>query len=93
MDITWGGLFLIIVLGILIIIWAISRLVNSSHRKNITEEKSETTVIPETGTDININEEDEEELIAVITAAVAAILKKPVSGFRVVSFKKKNNWR
>ena len=36
--------------------------------------------------------EDEEELIAVITAAVSTALKKPVSGFRVVSFKKRSGW-
>ena len=37
--------------------------------------------------------ENEEELIAVITAAIAAALTKPVSGFRVVSFKKRGNWK
>jgi len=41
----------------------------------------------------NEEEEDDEELIAVITAAVAAILEKPVSGFRVVSFKKRPGWK
>ena len=37
--------------------------------------------------------ENEEELIAVIAAAISAFLKKPVSGFRVVSFKKRGNWK
>ena len=41
----------------------------------------------------NENEEDEEELIAVITAAVSAVLKKPASGFKVVSFKKREGWK
>ena len=35
---------------------------------------------------------DKEEIIAVISAAISAFLKKPVSGFRVVSFKKRGNW-
>ena len=39
----------------------------------------------------NANGEDE-ELIAVISAAIAAFLQKPVSGFRVVSFKQRGNW-
>jgi len=43
--------------------------------------------------DINESGEDEEELIAVITAAVSAFLSKPVSGFRVVSFKKRDGWK
>ena len=48
---------------------------------------------PEVIDNLNENEEDEEELIAVITAAVSAILKKPVSGFKVVSFKKREGWK
>jgi len=36
---------------------------------------------------------EEEELIAVITAAISAFLRKPASGFRVVSFKKRGNWK
>ena len=42
---------------------------------------------------VEIIQEDEEELIAVISAAIAMLLKKPVSGFRVVSFKKRSNWK
>ena len=37
--------------------------------------------------------DDDDEIIAVITAAIAAILQKPASGFRVVSFKKRGNWK
>lgn len=102
---TWGGLFLIILLGIIIIIWAISKLIESPNKKNISSNTNEITVIPETGSNTNADrdyedyyeydgyDEDEEELIAVITAAISAVLKKPVSGFRVVSFKKRGNWR
>lgn len=39
------------------------------------------------------DKDDEEELIAVITAAVAMILEKPASGFRVVSFKPRPVWK
>ena len=35
----------------------------------------------------------EEELVAIIAAAIAAALKKPLSGFRVVSFKKRAVWK
>ena len=38
------------------------------------------------------DEEDEEELIAVITAAIAASLRKPMLDFRVVSFRKRGDW-
>jgi sodium pump decarboxylase gamma subunit len=37
-------------------------------------------------------ETNEEELIAVITAAISAATQKPASGFRVTSFKKRGNW-
>jgi len=40
----------------------------------------------------NADEENEEELIAVISAAVSVFLKEPVSGFKVVSFKKRGSW-
>lgn len=35
---------------------------------------------------------ENEELIAVIMAAIAASMQKPVSGFRVVSFKERGRW-
>ena len=35
----------------------------------------------------------EEELIAVITAAISAMTQKHPSGFRVVSFKKRGSWK
>jgi len=37
--------------------------------------------------------DDDDEIIAVITAAIAAVLQKPTSGFKVVSFKKRGNWK
>jgi len=53
--------------------------------KNITEIAGQTR---NDGEFIN-----ETELIAVITASVAAILEKPVSGFRVVAFKQRTGWK
>ena len=45
--------------------------------------------------DYNYNKDNttEEELIAVITAAISAMTQKHPSGFRVVSFKKRGNWK
>ena len=57
-----------------------------NKNKKITEENI-------VSVNANAVEENEEELIAVITAAVAAFLKKPASGFRVVSFKKRTGWK
>jgi hypothetical protein len=37
-------------------------------------------------------EEAEEELIAVISAAISALTDTPVSDFRVVSFRERKNW-
>jgi len=36
--------------------------------------------------------ENDEELIAVIAAAVFVMTNKPLSAFRVVSFKERKNW-
>jgi len=36
--------------------------------------------------------ENEEEIVAVITAAIAASLGKPLLDFRVVSFKRRGDW-
>jgi hypothetical protein len=42
---------------------------------------------------IDAENENEGELIAVIAAAVASFLQKPISGFRVVSFKERSRWK
>ena len=55
--------------------------------------KDKAVEIKENEVVIKTVEEDEEELIAVITAAVAMVLMKPVSGFRVVSFKQRTGWK
>ena len=113
-EITSGGVFLIIVFGVIIIIWAVSKLIKPSDKKDTGEISGIAKASPavkldavsniETETEINLNEsekneESEEELIAVITAAIAMIInecnsfQKPVSGFNVVSFKKRSNWK
>jgi len=60
---------------------------NKKENDDITKTEIEVT------DNINESEEDDEELIAVIAAAVSAVLRKPVSGFRVVSFKKREGWK
>ena len=66
-------------------------------KRNKNAEESDEIIISETADEGDErderNERDETELIAVITAAIAMILKKPASGFKVVSFKKRNNWK
>ena len=93
---------MIIVFGIIIIIWAISKIIKPSDKKNTGETNEIKEAVPAVGLEAVSNiefessgaeDENEEELIAVITAAVAAILQKSVSGFRVVSFKKRSNWK
>jgi len=61
-------------------------------KKNI-ENKEHEELVEITNSADHVDEENEEKLIAVISAAIAMILKKPVSGFKVVSFKKRNNWK
>ena len=69
---------------------------NLFKNKNKDEpEKTDEIIESEASADIVSSanaDEDNEELIAVISAAISAFLKKPVSGFRVVSFKKRGSW-
>ena len=107
LDNLWFGIEVMligmaIVFSVLVLLWGVLELFGfvskkitqkASDQKNAElpeisiEEKEEK--IEESGE----NEEDEEELVAVISAAVASVLEKPVSGFRVVSFKKRNDWK
>ena len=78
---------------------SIFKLFGHKNKDNIKEEpdkieKIAEIAVPAKTNDIEDgNDENEEELIAVITAAVSAVLQKSVSGFRVVSFKQKHNWK
>ena len=97
-EITAGGVFLIIALAAFIIGWIIYKKVKPKNQgaanKNIIIENTAPFAIPVSQTENKTEEKnDEEELIAVISAAVAAMLNKPVSGFRVVAFKKRGNWQ
>lgn len=89
--------------GILIVLWGIAFF--SKKTQDTPQEPAVIESIPEANIQKTIVEEipqeieqeiegtDEEELIAVITAAISAITKKPASGFRVTSFKKRGNWQ
>lgn len=57
-----------------------------------TGDKAEIIQTPAEKTETK-NETEEAEIIAVITAAVESVLGKPPSGFKVVSFKKRNEWK
>jgi len=104
-EITPGGLFLIIACVAFVIFWTIYKKVKPKNQSVIIENTApfaimnsqEITKIKENEKEIEeeiiTEEEDESELIAVISAAVAAALKKPVSGFRVVAFKKRGGWQ
>ena len=63
--------------------------------KSVPDEKIlQTAVVEEAAIEeIETYTENEEELIAVITAAISAITQKPASGFRVTSFKKRSGWK
>ena len=97
-----------IVFAVLILLWIIleifgyiSKKITNKSDKSI---KSDVTVgdgvpdVPYLQNKNNENNEEtenleDEEVIAVITAAIAMSVQKPVSGFRVVSFKQRNGWK
>lgn len=105
MKISDGGFFLILIFVGIILIWLGFKIFSQSNKKtenNNTENQNKISENPPPievmvsqieNTENSVTEQDEEELIAVISAAVAAVLNKPVSGFRVVSFKQRNGWR
>jgi len=87
MEITAGGVALIIIFAAIIIGWVIYKIVKPKNNEPENEAMTTSDII-QTET-----QNDDEELIAVISAAIAAVLKKPVSRFRVVAFKKRGNWQ
>jgi len=66
---------------------------DNKDNKNDSDNNGKSGVIAENDNAEPSEDENEEEIIAVISAAISAFLKKPVSGFRVVSFKKRGNWK
>ena len=102
LDRLWFGLSVMIVgmaivFAVLILLWAILELFGFVSKK-IGKKAGAPAQIPQNETKAedpvseNTEEESEEEMVAAITAAISAVLEKPLSGFRVVSFKKRNNW-
>ena len=86
----------IFLLAGVIVIWIIYLQIKKARQKSqVEDEPVETVAAAETAVQGTVIKEieSEEELIAVITAAISAITKKPASGFRVTSFKKRGNWR
>jgi sodium pump decarboxylase gamma subunit len=88
-----------IVFSVLILLWGIlelfgyvSKKITEKAKKPATLQQNEKTaeIISESA---NKKDEDENEIIAAITAAVSCVMDKPVSGFKVVSFKKRNDWK
>ena len=90
-----------IVFAVLILLWVILELFGYISKKitNKSKKTDETFVgdgvpgVPHVSNENAEFEETKEELIAVITAAVAMSMQKPVSGFRVVFFKQRNGWK
>ena len=79
---------MVIVFSVLALLWITLEISGRAFQKlsapkNPAAEKSEPTVAPELQTT------DETELIAVLTAAIAAMESAPAARFRVVSFKRK----
>ena len=97
-DSFWGrliyglkimGIGVAIVFGILLVLWLFLEVMGFLVQyigKKINKNKKE--AIPS----MQETEEDE-EFIAVITAAVAAYTGRPATEFKVVSFKKRENWK
>ena len=100
---------MLIVFAVLVLLWGILEVFGFIAKKIMRENKNKFNeekpgeIITQNTAPVIINpsdageaveqEEGEDELIAVIAAAVSSVLKKPVSDFRVVSFKKRSNWR
>lgn len=86
-----------VVFAVLVVIWAILVLTGkiflngakNNNAKSLPEKAVETTPVSEEITSAETDEApDETELIAAITAAIAVVLDKPQTSFRVVSFRR-----
>ena len=95
---------MLMVFSVLAILWGVLvlfKLVFSPRKKKVkqTEEKKEEISQAAVSTEENASEPDDTELVAVITAAIAAYMSEEsgreitTDGFRVVSFHKANNRR
>ena len=84
------GVGLIIVFSVLIVLMLVMIAMKAIfYKPEKNEEKALKT--PEANPPVNVNKSDDEELIAVITAAISAYAEKNASSLKVKSFKRINN--
>ena len=83
----------LLVFAVLAVIWVIIEIFGKVlHRKDKTDVSAEQKVVVDAVTETEETEtKNDEELVAVIAAAISAYTEKPLSSFRVVSFRKNNN--
>lgn len=87
-----------VIFAVLIILWAVLsvfKLVfykpSANEKKHYANEKKPEPApapVPESSAAPTVSEPDDTELVAVITAAIAAMLDAPQTSFRVVSFRR-----
>lgn len=83
---VFGVLIVFAVLIILMLILNLMKLFAPSDEAEVKEESP--TSAPALVTESKAEAEDEDELIAVLAAAVAASINTPVSGFKIRSYKR-----
>lgn len=88
-----------IVFMVLVLLWAIllafSKMFGNSSNKAKTKapvKKAEASVVKNTAPATNQAVEDEDEIVAVITAAISAITGTDGSKFKIKSIKRISNW-
>ena len=88
------GIGMLIILSMIAVIFLLIRFVFPLFQKMTTKkEKNKKDAEPnneviENTAEVETAEEDDDELIAVITAAIAASTQRPAKSFRVVNFKR-----
>lgn len=95
LQVTLIGLSIVFSILIIIYIFLLifGRVMNnlSGKKETVVQEIKNPVVEIQTEPE-TIKTDDDGELIAVIAAAISMQTGKPISGFRVVSFKKRVNW-
>jgi len=90
------GMGMLIILGMIALIFLIIRFIfpllaklSDRPKKEKKKKKNEAPIeAPTPAETIDTSEDDEDEIIAVITAAIAASTNRPTKSFRVVNFKR-----
>ena len=86
------GLGMGIIFAVLIIIWAACELLHYALHRDTASDATPAETAPAPAPMVSAPETaDSQELIAVITAAIAAMLDQPTSAFRVVSFRRSSD--